>query len=169
MDYKDSDCYQNILYAARASWPGMTGMERADAIEALLNVVLPDYAGLCGISETDLLEAIENWRTHRRRMDVMNFYQEAHFPALNDPDLKIFADIEAFKASAGADFRCPSCKATVKDLEECSECGWKAYGFFKITRFKVLLIDKLKKGFLAVPIFTPLNWEENENGKLQQK
>ena len=82
-----------------------------------------------GLEWRDILSKWEE----RRRYWYMNYYQDAHQPAIGDEHVYVFEDLEALRKAVGSEgFICPSCGGISKSPYECTldDCDWKSYGFF---------------------------------------
>ena len=157
---------EDIKQKARETWGGDEGERRAESVEAVIRKILPSYAQVIGKSELEILEAIENFRTY----SVVNYYQDANFPLLED-DIKVYQTEDELREIVGkAGFRCPACEGVSSNPYECDAgverdgviCNWKAYGLFK-TFGKGLRFTIVEK-FMEIPkvdeIFMPVAMEE---------
>lgn len=124
---------EHLKQLAYESWRGRTGEERATELEQFLNETLDNYSEVLGFDRLEILKSIEA----RRDYSVMNYYQRANFPLLEN--VTIFESLEAFKNRCPShEFICPNCGGISKDPETCDsgkvikgkECDWKAYGLF---------------------------------------
>lgn len=169
MGHKFEDIIKIPVEAARKSWEGQTGEERATRVEDLIRRKTKQYAEILGYTPTEILEKLEG----KRNYSACNYYQEANFPDLSE--ITIFNAKEDFKkAFPSSKYRCPACKGISTHLTVCNSglpiennqekiCDWKAYGLFgtmgKGFRFVV------KESFLEHPvvfeIFNPIERESN--------
>jgi hypothetical protein len=156
---------EDIKQKARETWDGDEGERRAQRVEALIRKILPNYAQAIGKSELEILEAIENFRIY----SVVNYYQDANFPLLDD--IKVYQTEDELREIVGkAGFRCPACEGVSSNPYECDAgvvrdgviCNWKAYGLFK-TFGKGLRFTIVEK-FMEIPkvdeIFMPVAMEQ---------
>ena len=156
---------EDIKQQASATWTGDEGERRAESVEAVIRKILPNYAQAIGKSELEILEAIENFRTY----SVVNYYQDANFPLLDD--IKVYQTEDELREIVGkAGFRCPACEGVSSNPYECDAgverdgvtCNWKAYGLFG-TFGKGLRFTIVEK-FMEIPkvdeIFMPVAMEQ---------
>ncbi len=161
---------EKLKQQARESWSGQTGEERAEELERFLREKLSNYAGVLGYDETAILEAFEKRRTY----SCINYYQEDHFPKIDDK-VKVFKTIQELRNKfPSKKFICPSCKGISTDPNVCNSgkigglkrgnkiCDWKSYGLFGCLDGGFRFI--VKEGFLEKPvvhnIFLPVELQE---------
>lgn len=154
-----------LLFAIRCecigSWEGAVGEERADAVRALLDRVLPEYAAALGLTQEAVLQALEQ----RRDYSAVNYYQMANFPPLDG--VLLFATVDAFKAAfPSGQYRCPACGGVSSDPYECNAgtvrggevCDWKSYGLLGTLGkgLRVLITDNFLTAPVVQDIFMPV-------------
>ncbi len=146
---------ERLKKEARESWGGKTGEERAIVLEGFLRKVLKSYSKFLELSQEDILIAIEK----RRDYSAINFYQEAHFPTI-DNSIEIFEKQGDFKKKyPSGKYICPMCKGESTSFSECNSgkemekgkiCDWKSYGLFRTCGDGYRCI--CKEGFLENPV-----------------
>ena len=102
---------------------------------------------------------LEQWESDRTDW-YMNRYQDAHQPLIDGEYVHVYETIDECRKGIGTKFRCPNCKKTVDDPQECPLCHWKSYGLLS-SGYHVFLKDK----GAVIPIFKPLTWEEREKAE----
>lgn len=155
------------------SWDELEGEKRSASVQALLDRILPEYAGALGLSEEAVLNAIEK----KRDYSAVNYYQEANFPTL--ADVKLFDTLADFRAAfPSGKYVCPACDGHSSDPYQCDTgivrgkgnvsqvCDWKSWGLFR-TMGKGLRVV-VKERFEAAPgvheIFMPLELAQQKEG-----
>ena len=121
------------------------------------------YAEKTWLEAGDILDAWEKDRDYWH----INYYQEANQPLIKGDNVRVFEDIEEFRASLkGFGFRCPSCGGISGNPHVCDsgitnkygkQCGWKSYGLLGALVKGVYIY--LKSEFRGYEIFAPVAWE----------
>ena len=128
---------------ARDSWNGDVGEQRAIKLEKFLRSKLEEYSRVLEITQEEILKAWEENRDYT----AINYYQEAHFPKLEN--VEIFETMDDYKIKYHSRlYICPSCGKESTDPYECSQvnCGWESYGLFGTLDKGLRVI--IKQGFL---------------------
>lgn len=161
----------NLKQEARNSWKGETGEERSRQLESFLDERIGQYAEKFSIDKGELLEMFEEARDY----SAINFYQEAHFPSLDN--VRVFQNMAELKKSVGnLGFECPCCGGVSTDAYRCDSglamdkdgkiCDWKAGGLFKTLGkgVNVAVVDLFLEAPTIEHIFMPIAWKEAANG-----
>lgn len=152
---------EKLRQAARDSWSGATGEERAAKLDDFLDQLLPSYSRVLNLPEAEILAAMESARNY----SAINYYQSANFPSLDG--VVLIDSVDEFKTRyPSGRYRCPACDGVSTDPYVCNSgamvqgkpCDWKSYGLFG-TMGKGLRVA-LRNGFLQRPkvdeIFAPI-------------
>ena len=150
---------------ARASWPGSTGDERAERVEAFIRKRVDQYSERLGFTPIEILTAFQK----AKDVNAPNYYQQAVIPDI--ADVIIFENAKEFRECfPSRRYVCPGCDGISTNMTVCDSgkpmnnsepCDWKAFGLFgtlgKGFRFLV------KEGFLeksvVYEIFKPIELE----------
>ncbi|MGR5328590.1 hypothetical protein [Photobacterium damselae] len=114
-----------------------------------------EYSEALDLTPLEVFNAMEKARTY----SYPNYYQEANFPDLTEPNVFLFKSMtelqETVKKENG--FICPACDGISTSATRCNckkddgtECDWAAYGLFR-TMGKGIYIA-VKDEFVAHPI-----------------
>lgn len=137
--------YNEILEEAHNSWFGQTGKERAENVKNVIDTRLQNYHNVTGYSKEEILIAFEK----KRKVNVVNFYQENIFPLLEN--VYVFETInDFFKTFPSQKYICSNCEKEIHDPYKCPLCGWKVYGLFRDLGKGIRII--IKDNFLEEPI-----------------
>ena len=151
--------------AVRLSWPGELGKVRADAFDAVLNRVLPDYAQAFQITQAEVFRLLEDARGY----SPTNYYTDSRLPP--SEELQVFETraelIAAIRPEQG--FRCPACGGVSREQSRCdtnieidgTACQWSAAGMFSTlgTGVRVVVAEQFRRDGMIHEIFTPVAWE----------
>ena len=119
-----------------------------------------NYSTFLKLDEYEILKAMEKNRNHWSA----NYYQEAKFTFIGD-GVNIYETLEDFRklVDRNKGFRCGSCGEVSHGVGaeyECSECGYKTYGFLSVGKTYELIVKDM---FLEQPvvhkIFVPVSLE----------
>lgn len=121
---------------------GCDGPELKDKVMTVIRRFTREYAKVTGLKPLEILGAVEK----RRNYCVVNYYQDANFPKL-DESVSVFQNRgEFFEKFPSKKFICPFCKEESTDPNACNsgamveringkkktkeKCNWKSYGLF---------------------------------------
>jgi hypothetical protein len=122
------------------------------------------YAQKTGIPVDEILNAWEGNRDYW----YMNYYQDSNQPKIEDGEVRVVEDREAFLTEVGnAGYRCPLCGGVSSDPQTCNSgkevepgkiCDWKSYGLLKSGVPVVMKVP-----FAICQIFKPIAWERDDS------
>jgi hypothetical protein len=137
--------------------------------EALFSWVIErarHYAEKTGLAASDILDAWEKKRDYWH----LNYYNEANQPKINNETVRVFEDVDEFRASLkGKGFRCPNCGGMSGSPTACDTmikdksgkpCDWKSYGLLGTMEKGVYVY--IKSALQGCAIFMPVAWEKEE-------
>lgn len=154
--------YDEIIEAARSTWGGAIGDERANRVKSLLDELLKEYSEATGYPENEILIAFEK----SRNVNCVNFYQRSRFPKLKD--VHIYNTMDDFKkAFPSGRYICPFCGKTSSNPYRCTVyrdkgCGYSIAGIFADmgNGIKVIIKSKFLEHPVPENIFRPVEITE---------
>jgi hypothetical protein len=170
MNLAFEDLIKKPIEAARATWEGAIGDQRAEEVEKFIRTKTAHYAEHLGFTPYHILESMEA----TRHITAPNHYQEANYPSL--AGVFIFDSLKEYRECFPSHrFTCPSCGSISTGSSTCDSgvivggkpCDWKAYGLFGTLGkgFRFVLKDKFLKEALVYEIFKPVELGSKNNGR----
>jgi hypothetical protein len=154
------------IEAARATWHGATGDQRADEVEKFIRSKTSHYADRLGFEPFHILTSMEA----ARRVTAPNHYQEANYPNLDG--VIVFDNAKEYhECFPSRRFLCPACEGISTDATVCDSgvvdkhgdpCDWKAFGLFGTMGkgFRFVLKDTFLEKAVVYEIFKPIEMDK---------